>query len=447
MSAKDFIPHQIGLAGAQLKKVVQGLPINLSHGQMGSAAGDVVLMLHPQNARKMLTAYSKGKGMRLHLSPHEIEHSIHHGRGVVDMAKKVGAAMGNPNAGVAAGMMLGAAGDSALDSGDVRVGASHLSGSAQKEGRQIAKAALDQNIKKLPKEYQAVAERAVAIQIPARADNGLGIRGRGTRLLDQPFSINEAGHFFRHEIPHLFRKGKGMGSGISGCGKGSEEMREKMARLRSMRKTGGKINWDPLHVGDKIKASNAKIASVFTPALGDKIVSGLKTGAHYIIPAAAGALGGLAGTALGTLIDPAGGEVVGGIMGSAAGSYAGNKLNQKLGIGMRRGRGRPRKGTGVAMSGAYQHAMKMNFDGLQLSNISGDNQPISAFRRDGRVKPSSTEMTMSPYASMSSPQMNPFIPTSYTQEGGQGSGYGGAGMRRHRGKGLYGAGLYGAGMY
>lgn len=63
----------------------------------------------------------------------------------------------------------------------------------------------------------------------------------------------------------------------------------------------------------------------FNPALGNEIVSDLKTGARYGIPALTGFVGGtLGGLATGGL----GGQVVG----SAGGAYAGYKINQALGI-------------------------------------------------------------------------------------------------------------------
>lgn len=63
----------------------------------------------------------------------------------------------------------------------------------------------------------------------------------------------------------------------------------------------------------------------FTPQLGNEIVSDLKTGARYGIPALTGFVGGsLGGLATGGL----GGQ----IGGAAAGAYAGYKLNQALGI-------------------------------------------------------------------------------------------------------------------
>ena len=61
---------------------------------------------------------------------------------------------------------------------------------------------------------------------------------------------------------------------------------------------------------------------------------------HYTIPATTGALGGLAGSAMGGL--------AGGVAGLALGSYAGNKINQKIGIGLHPGQGRYPKGSAEA---------------------------------------------------------------------------------------------------
>ena len=114
-------------------------------------------------------------------------------------------------------------------------------------------------------------------------------------------------------------------------------------------------------------------------------------------------------------------------------------LQLPTGSGVRR-RGRPRKdmiGTGANMSKAYKRALKNNYGGLELNNITTDNQPSSKFKIDPRVKPSSTEMTLSPYQSNSSPAMNPFVPKNYFQEGGQMKGYGGSGLYMPSGRGLY----------
>jgi hypothetical protein len=69
-------------------------------------------------------------------------------------------------------------------------------------------------------------------------------------------------------------------------------------------------------------------------------LNAVKRVGHYAIPATTGALGGLAGSAMGGL--------AGGIAGSAMGSYAGDKINQKIGIGLHKGQGRYPKGSAEA---------------------------------------------------------------------------------------------------
>ena len=61
---------------------------------------------------------------------------------------------------------------------------------------------------------------------------------------------------------------------------------------------------------------------------------GVKTVAHYGIPAATSALGGAAGTSIG--------GPLGGIIGSAGGAYAGNKIDRAIGVGFKK-RGRKSK--------------------------------------------------------------------------------------------------------
>jgi hypothetical protein len=108
---------------------------------------------------------------------------------------------------------------------------------------------------------------------------------------------------------------------------------------------GGKINWDPLHVGAKIKASNQKVAEAFKPG-GSAEQFGREVG-HYGIPALTGALGGLAGGVLGGLATGgAGGEFAGGVAGSALGSKAGQAINKAAGLGIGRRR-RMKAGEGL----------------------------------------------------------------------------------------------------
>jgi hypothetical protein len=91
-------------------------------------------------------------------------------------------------------------------------------------------------------------------------------------------------------------------------------------------------------------------------------------------------------------------------------------------------------GKGVKQSSAYKKAMKSS-QGFVPDVPSVKNAPASSFGVDKRVKPSGDQMTLSPYQAPSAPAMNPFVPKTYTQEGGTQSGYGGRGL--YAGKGLY----------
>jgi hypothetical protein len=118
-----------------------------------------------------------------------------------------------------------------------------------------------------------------------------------------------------------------------------------------------------------------------------------------------------------------------------ASEMAGRARRAMTGDGVRP-RGRPRKmvGVGATDSSAYKKALANNFSGLQLTSADSANLPVSSFDVNPLVRPSSDEMTLSPYQAVSAPAMNPFIPTLYTQQGGTQSGYGG--------RGLYGGGLF-----
>jgi hypothetical protein len=131
-------------------------------------------------------------------------------------------------------------------------------------------------------------------------------------------------------------------------------------------------------------------------------------------------LGSAAGTALGAVGGPLG-SAAGSAIGSAAGSALGGFAEKKI------------TGKGAKMSAPYKQALKMNFDGLELPVRIATKKIVG--KPDARVKASSEMMTLSPYQKTTSPAMNPFVPTTYVQEGGTSSGYGG--------KGMMGAGLYG----
>jgi hypothetical protein len=50
---------------AQRIKIWKGLPIRISHASMCN--GDVVISLRPENEKKMVSAYKRGKGIRIQM--------------------------------------------------------------------------------------------------------------------------------------------------------------------------------------------------------------------------------------------------------------------------------------------------------------------------------------------------------------------------------------------
>ena len=74
---------QICISPAQLSKIKRGLPIQIKHGSMGN--GDMVVSLHPENAKKMASAFKHGKGLRIHMDEDEVRAS-----GLLGSLKKIG---------------------------------------------------------------------------------------------------------------------------------------------------------------------------------------------------------------------------------------------------------------------------------------------------------------------------------------------------------------------
>ena len=419
----NYIPHQIHLTDMQIRKLGSGMPVNLIHSQMGADKGDIVVMLKPQNARKMLTSYKKSKGMRLNLNPEELNETLRQGTGffktlkkytginksdVISTAKNIGksvvqhgaeavgtalgAYMGNPAAGEAMGHAIGKAGVSALDSvsstkSGIKFNPRESIKGLKEDARAIAVEAVDTQLDKLPAGARKIAEKALAGEYPDREE-----------------FISGAMDAVQH-------------ARLSG---GKISMAEKMKRLRAMK--GGKVN-----VAKAFNKLAKDTKKTFTSPDAMKAYKQMASYAiHDGIPLATGALSVMAGDPTGTS---------GAFLGRIASDQIGKATG--YGLGIKRGRGRPRKinGEGAKNSIAFKNALKHNFNGLELGGFSEDNAPVSKFDTNPRVKQSSTEMTLSPYQRMDSPAMNPFVPTSYKQEGGQSCGYGG--------RGLYAGGLYG----
>lgn len=191
------------------------------------------------------------------------------------------------------------------------------------------------------------------------------------------------------------------------AGKGSPEMKEKMARLRAMKKGGGGVE-------DFFN----KIGSAFTQTYNQPPRSEAeRQAANFVNQNLIGSVPGIVGR-----INPDAGQVIGLPINAYLASR--NRIDNGGAV-------RTKKGKGVKQSVAYKKAMKNNYGGVDLEDL-GKNEPVSKFAVDKRVRPSSSEQTLSPYQSVSSPAMNPFVPMTYVQAGGTHS----------QGKGLYAGGLF-----
>lgn len=452
----DLIPHQLHLTRPQMTKMMKGQGVNIPHSQMGSDKGDVVVMLHPQNARKLLTAYKKGKGMRLVMSPMEMQHTMTHGRGI-----NIGKAF-------------------------KKLGSDIKRGFEKKIIEPAKKTFTPQLGREIVKGIEMVGKPTASALIHGGIPAVLGVAGD---LLGGPaggVAGSVAGQLVADQV------GKATGYGLYGGAMPDPATARKhyMAMIRSMRgkseaekaKIRGSGLFQMLHkIGIRKKDVIKGVKDV-----GKKVV---RHGAQAIGTAIGAYTGNpMAGAMLGDALGRAGeigldsiqpskhgikfdkGEAVSSlkkdmrelgkielqrivaekvppeyqgiaqevIAGVPLRDIASERLRQLQGEGvMKRGRGRPRKnvmGAGAPQSKAYQMALKNNYSGLVLSNITDDNKPISDYSVNPNVMPSSDEMTLSPYQGINSPAMNPFIPKYYTQMGGTQSGYGG--------RGLYGGGLY-----
>ena len=398
MKCPELIPHQIHLTLDQVKKLGSGLTTTLKHSQMGADKGDIVVMLNPQQARKMLTSYKRNKGLRLKLSPPELEATMKLGSGFFEVLEKIGISKER----------LKEVGKTALKSlgkDVVRKGADYLSkrmpvGAYQERMSQLINDEVNSIGRKIIDD-EDISASAPQLKSAAKRFGYMALRNEVGRLSEKDEKIANS---FIDKAERTF------GTGVK---KGSPEMKEKMARLRAMRKgsqsvsdrEGEGIGRFFKKAGRKIKGAAKGVYKLGKKASKNKIVRGI---AKQIIkegaPIALGSLGALAGPE-----------------GAILGEIAGKQLTSGMGIG-------------VKHSKAYAGAMKRNM-GVSMDKKVARNQAVGSFARNPRVKASSEEMTLSPYARMDSPAMNPFIPTKYTQEGGQSQGYGGAGL--YAGRGLY----------
>jgi hypothetical protein len=176
------------------------------------------------------------------------------------------------------------------------------------------------------------------------------IKGMGKKLFDQKFSMNQIKHFVKKDIlgkkdevkpktnsilDQEFSVNEAVDAGKHLFGKGYEGSDSEARVHRSQMGNGIVIHQHHHHhhhykgmdsdsddepMGGKLKMSNTS----------KKIVKGLKTVAHYAIPAATSALGAMAATAIAPELGP-----ISGVAGGAYGSYVGKKIDDKLGVGLK----------------------------------------------------------------------------------------------------------------
>lgn len=389
-----------------MKKLHQGLPIQISYDAMGADKGDVVIGLKDGNAKKLMSAFKKGKGLRMSMDDEELDYTMKSGSGLLGDLKKLG---------------------KRAEKGVVKV------------GNQVAKP-VKQVISKIPeeqrKQMKSMAMNVIKSSAGAFADMLAEATGEdeladdleeaildiaeellsgekvivGSKLIplakkaintavdmiDDPQMKARAKAVLKKAGMGLYGKagmglsGRGMcGSGLSGrgmCGgamktadmprKGSQEMRDKMAMVRAGKKGEG-LGKAFKSVGRKAKkvGSQAKKA-VFGNRIADEM--------NVILPIAGGVAGGTAGALFGPK-----GAMVGTALGKQLGTMGAREIDKK-GLGLR-GRGQKQ-------------------GGVMSPRLGGKTQ----------IKPASDVMTLSPYTSINAPSFNPFYPKNSFQNGGSG---------------------------
>lgn len=476
-----YVPHQLHLTPAQASKLMSGGAINIPLRNMGSDKGKEVILLSSPNAKKLLSSFKRNKGLRIQMSPDEIEATMMKGSGV-----NIGKAF----------KKLGR---------DIKK-------TATSAGRAIDKEVLKPVAKGFKKEIvdsgvgREIARNLIDVGTDIVLPTALGglsmLAGDPTGMSGQMVGqvagkyINRAAEKEGYGITSqadakkkymaLIRSMRGMseaekmkikGSGFfktlkkwTGVGKtqflkGAKQMGKEAVKVgsKAVGEAVGAYTGNPVagamlgaslekagtRMVDSVQPSKGKLGIKFEPKEG---LRSLKNDAKmYGIEA------------LDRQIDKLPPEFRGVAENALAGKYpdASSFIRDAvqtqidpamLGLGMRR----VKKGRGASQSMAYKRALKNNYGGLALTNAVMDNVSVMEAEKMGarlnaNVKPSSIETPsdygfMSPYQRMDSPAMNPFVPTTYLQQGGTSSGYGGISqseLNKIMGSGLY----YGRGLY
>lgn len=397
-----------------MKKLHQGLPIQISYDAMGADKGDVVIGLKDGNAKKLMSAFKKGKGLRMSMDDEELDFTMKSGSGLIDDIKKVGRK-------VEKGVVRGANKVAKPIKKVIRkipeeqrkqmksMAMNVIKSSAGTFADMLAEATgEDELAEDLEEAIIDIAEEMLSGEKIVVGSKVLPLAKRAVNkavdMIDDPKMKATAKAILKKAGMGLYGKagmglsGGGMcGGGLSGrgmCGgamktadmprKGSQEMRDKMAMVRAGKKgSGNPDDKSGEGFGKAFRSIGRKAKKVGRQ--GKKAVFGKRIGdeMNVILPIAGGVAGGVAGSFLGPK-----GAMIGSAVGSELGKRGAREIDKK-GLGLRG-------------------------NGLRGNGLSGR----------GMIKPASDVMTMSPYTSINSPAFNPFYPKNSYQNGGSGENQG-----------------------
>jgi len=428
---------QLSISPAQMTKIRKGMPIQIKHESMGN--GDVVVSLHPENAKKMMSAFKRGKGLRIQMDEDEVRASGLLGslkklgkkveKGVVDVGNKVAkptkkiiSKIPKPirdvlkdeaqglidTTGTTLGMLVGqATGDEELgdmiNQGISDTGNELLSGKRLSLGSKILPIA-KKSVNMVVDNIEDPQYRAVAKQIVKKS--GAGLYGKaGSGLTGKGLS------------------GSGLsGSGLSGQGLSGSGMRKRYPAV--VRREFDEEDFERMKISpdqgrnvikpyprrmprfekgsqeakDYMKSiRNNKQGSGFFSKLGKEIKKGAKEAGKDFKKGANKGKTALFGKRIGDeaqFVLPIAGGVLGAVGGSAMGGAFGGAMGSSLGT-----------------AGGKALADDINKRGYGMKGKG---------RKGAMVRPASDMPTFSPYATLYSPQNHPFTPQSSFQNGGSG---------------------------
>lgn len=467
-TAMEIIPHQLHLTKAQKINLIKGKPVNVSHKNMGSGAGNVVITLTPTNARKMMTAYKNGKGVRLSMSQPELMGTYKHGKGFFDdvgsfftrdiptfftqtaprflIRDAVPAVVGGLT-GIAAGVaganpVLGAVAGAAASAGtkagtdaladQLGLGLYGVSATGGHGLYGVQGARGGRGMKKGSPEMKAHMAKLRAMR---KGNKGEGI------LDDIKAGAERAGQFVKEGAKKAIdlvggekaakdlgiKAGKAVLDPLANViGSAVEKKFGKSAgeAVKLAMKKAGAYGLDKLDEYDLTEES----AEAIKKEAKDLVVDEVKEAIDNLKPE-------IRSVALEALMSGDKKEAVkkgAKKIGEKASKYAmeqlkkpyqrkAKKVVEDLGDELLPN---PIGGEGVRQSKPYRRVMKDTYNAPVITSA-GRNAPVANFKPNPRVMPSSNLMTLSPFQTPTAPAMNPFVPTTYAQEGGQGSGYGG----------------------